>query len=50
MRYHLYEFRATTKQLKCQCGWEKKLRSSSVEQAYKEFKAHRTKASLAPAL
>ena len=48
MRNHLYEFRSATKQLKCLCGWEKKLRSSSLDEAYKAFKAHRVKANLLP--
>ena len=47
-RNHLYEFRSETKQLKCQCGWEKTLKSSNLEIAYKTFNAHRVKANLLP--
>ena len=44
MKNHLYEFRSQTKKLKCMCGWEKTMRSSNIERAYKAFEIHRAKA------
>ncbi|HVE11770.1 MAG TPA: hypothetical protein VNI01_00125 [Elusimicrobiota bacterium] len=41
MRVHLYEFRSQAKKISCICGWERTLKSTSPEAAYKKFEQHR---------
>lgn len=44
MRTHLYEFRSATRLLKCQCGWQKTLKSTNLELAYQAFALHKSQA------
>ena len=44
MRTHLYEFRSATRLLKCQCGWQKTLKSANLDLAFKAFALHKSKA------
>lgn len=37
---HLYEFRASTRKLKCTCGWERVLANSQPMLVGKAFAAH----------
>lgn len=40
MRLHLYEFRASDRKLKCNCGWERTLKSSQPNLVSKTFAVH----------
>lgn len=42
-RMHLYEFRADTRLLKCNCGWEHTLKSASPKLVTAAFESHRRK-------
>jgi hypothetical protein len=49
MKYHMYEFRAEKKKLKCSCGWEKTLKTGDAKAMAKTFSDHRADAAAKPA-
>jgi hypothetical protein len=40
MKFHLYEFRADKKKLKCLCGWERTVKTSDPKAVRKLFTDH----------